>query len=651
MVEFKLQSILRRTQKVNLILFGIMAFQMFIIPIYSGLVALEYLPPGGIFLVFCGAWLVAVHFYSHPLGKIIFILTSILTIFLTLYWFTLFSGPFDRMLQIFMVFSFAINVFTLSSAVSLPILNYVQKRKHLWNNLSIKIDEGGTTRRKNNTARYKKKSILVLAFFIGALIFTPAAVYDFGRVYRIQAPDSATTRSSFWGAPDSDSETASRSITPIDNSHLLIENDTLSSPVPLLCPGSIMYVTRVTHSSTSTFNYCDYLDGAKSYPNGTVVLSTPLPSLMGVAIQFKYLKNSYIYSYLSQLNSRIVHTEGGGNQSWIESTDVFDNIEKTHEYLLLEYWNISYFIHIHVPGFQYANIYNYNPFTARAMNMVDWIAGAQPKLNHCHGIAFDWEPKEVKIESMNPDRPDIGIPPETPLISEEKWIRLNEQDDKTLAAARETYFNLFDHAAELDLGIYGTYVNYGMEDLAEGDIDYTRLPLWPHPSVEYGMMSYQSKDADKEAMWQIYMMNKNQQRFYGDQGYTLLTGWLTFDEDVHLKYYTNDEPGLERYIRDIKLHQACGARELFHAPLHDLVKKWGDEVLFDFEAALNTEPKEEFVFTAHPWGHIDTALYDVAENYNKIWFAVPVLVAQMWFLCGDLGLRLLKSRNWKEGKN
>ncbi|MBD3353685.1 MAG: hypothetical protein GF364_19530 [Candidatus Lokiarchaeota archaeon] len=636
-MNLDLPQYLERLMKMNILLLGFLALQMFIIPIYSGMNYLEYLPPGGIFWILCASWLLSIHFYSQPVGKILYLLTAVLTIFLHIYWLNIFSGPFDRMLQILMIFSLFFNVIGFIGSLFLPIMKLIQEKGAKLKSLKITIDKKLNDRSVGslnliNSKGNTRKRIMILLFFFAGLIFTPLSVYDFGRTYHVKALDSATTRSSFWGPPDYDSQTVTNAITPIDSTTLLIDNSSLSSAPSYLCPGSIMYIEEVSHASTPGINYCNYSDGAESYPNGTVFLSSPLPTLMDVSIEFKYMKNSKIYSYLSEMNSRMVHTEWGGNQSWVESPKVFDNVKKTYEYLILEYWNISYFVNIHLDGYAYVNIYNYSPFTARATDVVDWIAMAQPTLNHCLGIAFDWEPKEVTIPSMNPDRPDMPTPPDSPFISQDKWYRLNEQEDETLKAAKTAYFNLYNHAESFGLSVYGTYVNWGMEDLAEGDIDYTRLPLWKHPNVEYGVMSYQSKDDDDEAMWEIYRMNRNQQRYYGEQGYSLLTGWLTFDEVVHLPYYTNDELGLQRYLRDIKMHQACGARELFHAPLNDLILKWGPEVVLEFEQALNEESKVEFVFKAYPWGHLDTALYDVAENYNKLWLAIPIMTLQIFIL-------------------
>jgi hypothetical protein len=238
----------------------------------------------------------------------------------------------------------------------------------------------------------------------------------------------------------------------------------------------------------------------------------------------------------------------------------------------------------------FPNIYNYNAFTSRSKGLLDWIAVTEPHLNHCVGIAFDFEPKDVKDPELNQDRPDLGHVRNNSFISYEKWLRLNEQNSKVLDAAKNAYFSLYNYATNLGLGVYATFVNYAMEDLAEGDINYTRLPVWKQQNVEYGIMSYQFKDTDSEALWQIYVMNKNQQNYYGNQGYSIITGWLTFDEDVHLKYYTNDKMGLNRYLRDIKMHQASGARELVHAPLNGLTRKWGVNFILEFEKGLNSDP-------------------------------------------------------------
>jgi hypothetical protein len=422
-------------------------------------------------------------------------------------------------------------------------------------------------------------------------------------------------------------------ITPIDNWTLRVENTSLDSPAEMLRPGGLLYVVRVTHPSNASVNYCDYRAGARSYPNGTVQLAQALPTTSGVAIEFSYLLNVEVYEHLQQLGSRIIHDGCGGNESFIEHPDLFWNIGNTYEYLLLEHWNISYFVNIHVAGFGFLNVFNHRNHTARAHQFLDFIEASDPQMSHCVGLAFDLEPKPVVEPEFNPDRPEFGQYSPNPFVSEEKWVRLNEQNTEILADAREAYFGVFDRAAEIGRGAYLTFVYYAMEDLAtDGDLGYTRLPVWRHPNAEYGVMSYQSKDPPEEAAWDIYQMNRNQQRVYGSQGRSLLTGWLTNDEDVHLKYYTNDQAGLDRYLRDIQLHQACGAEELFHAPLYDLMLKWGDDVILEFDRVLNEAPKEEFTFRAHPWGRLDTTHYDIVENFNNLWLGVPVLLVGLGVL-------------------
>lgn len=633
-IQVSFPRFLSRLQVVNVILFGIMGVQMILVPLISGYIVLEYFPLGGIFFIFCGLWLASARFHHLVFGKVLFLASSVLTIFLLVYWISLFSGPFNRVLQFFFMVALMVNGAGLIGAFLLPILKVIQQKTRTWDHVHLTISRPRTFRHGN-----RKHTMIITCFLLGAIGFFFLARYDFGRVYRVQAPPAATTRSSFWGPPYHNTSTVTSTITPVDDTTLIIENASLGTPLHNLRQGAIMRVREVTHPSNTSINYCNYLLGARSFPNGSVFLSQPLPSLVGVSIRFDYIVNVEIYEYLNQMDSRMIHAEGGGNQSWIETPGLFDNIEKTKDYLMLEYWNISYFMHIHAEGHVYSNIFNYNAFTARAHAVLNWIDTTEPHLNDCIGIAFDFEPKDVKDPSMNQDRPPMGTPPGTPFISEEKWFRLNEQTDEVLHDAKEAFFSVYDHANEIGLGTYATFVYNGLEDMSDGDIDYTRLPVWKHPHVEYGTMAYQSKVDDDEAMWQLYWMNTNQQNVYGDQGYSILSGWLTHDEEVHLKHYTNDQEGLDRYLRDIKLSQACGVKELVHAPLHGLQRKWNNEVVLEFEKVLNTDPKEEFVFRAHPWGHLDMAHYDIVENYNKWWIAFPTFVVQITVLLGGLLIR------------
>lgn len=636
---------MKALHKINILFFGILGAQMMIIPLVTGLIALEFFPPAGIFWIICGVWLVAGHYYHKGWGKFFTLVAGAVTIFLLIYWTSIFSGPFDQVLQIFFYFMMALNVIGLGGLLILPIIKLILEKVGRNERLGIIVSNA-----KRSRERRRKRSVAIFTFMFGALAFFPLAMFDFGRVYRVQAPDTMTTRSSFWGPPYRNTTTATTSINPVDNRTLLIENANLGAEQDRLRPGSIMYVHSVTHASTGSTNYCDYDQGARSFPNGSVYLSQDLPSLVNVTISFKYMLNAEIYQYMNQLNSRMIHGGYFGNASFVDSPNLFYNIGDLYDLLMLEYWNISYFMNIPLAGYKYVNIYNYNAVTSRAMDVLDWVAISEPSLNHCIGIAFDFEPENVTAPSMNQDRPEMGEPIDSPFVSVNKWYRLNEQNDAVLEAAKAAYFAVFDHAAELGLGTYATFVYYAMEDMAEGDIDYTRLPLWKHPEVEYGMMGYQSKDPDAEAMWQIYLMNKNQQTVYGDQGYSILTGWLTYDEAVHLEYYTNDQAGLDRYLRDIKLHQACGAKELVHAPLYGLTRKWGEEVVLEFEKVLNVDPKEEFVFRAHPWGHLDTTLYDIVENYNKMWVALPTFLAQAGILISAVIMKGRSKSLRDEGK-
>jgi hypothetical protein len=129
-------------------------------------------------------------------------------------------------------------------------------------------------------------------------------------------------------------------------------------------------------------------------------------------------------------------------------------------------------------------------------------------------------------------------------------------------------------------------------------------------------MNYQDNNF-VEGRYRVYSGCKNQITLLGNQGKTILLGWLA----KGTRYYTDDEIGLQRYIDDCKIAQAAGMEEIFHAPIYRMQGKWGDDAILKLHNALNNDTKKEFTISI-PTGILDDGiLYDMIENLNYLWIA------------------------------
>lgn len=609
--------VFKHVQLANIATFGAIGAQLLLVPIGFGMISLDYFPLGGIsFVIVFASWL-GYHYHFNPGARVLLIALNVSCTGLGFLWLVEFSGPWDRMLQVVLITFMGVN----GSGILANITSGVRARRG-------KVSPARDPRTRGKRQRAIGLTITGLLAF--SAVFAVLATFDFFQVYVIKAPVGAMTRSSFWGPPNYNRTRVSAGILPINETRLEVTNASLSASQSNLRPGSFMYAASVVHPSTPGVNYCNYTAGARSFPNGTVLLSSQLPNLAGVTIEFYYMENVHVMEYLVQANSRIITSNWGGNQSWIDSPNLFHAIETTYEYLLLEYWNISYWINIGVVGFEFPHVFNYSPFAARGLATLRWINASRPHLDHCLGISYDFEKgnaAQIVGTADNPDRPYMGENPFPCLTGDKGWYESNEQSDAILEAARAAYFTGYDYAASVGLSVYVVYQHSAMFDYGEGDIDITRLPMWRHPACEYGMMSYMDGFKPKDALWPIYKNVRNQIAVYGDQGRTILNGWIDPDPaSVYSRYYTSDEAGFQRYIRDAKVHQACGIVEIFHGWLAGLQQKWGDEAILRLHEALNVDPKEEFTFQAKPWNNFDTELNDIVENFNKPWAGVVMLV-------------------------
>ncbi|MBN2153072.1 MAG: hypothetical protein JW839_16590 [Candidatus Lokiarchaeota archaeon] len=605
----------KHVQLANMAVLGAIGTQLLLVPLVTGMVALDYFPLGGICFALVSALWLGYHYHFNPVARSIVLALDALCIGLSFLWLVEFSGPYDRLLQGVLLVLAGLNV----SGIVLNIVSGVRAHQ----------EKGSSEGRRDWGARQRALGISIAVLLTASAAFAALATFDFFQTYAIQAPAGATTRSSFWGPPHYHRVQVNAGIATSNTTRLEVSNATLSVTPSNLRPGGFMYVIQVNHTSTPGVNYCDYSAGARSFPNGTVILSQPLPNTTGVGISFYYIENVRVMEYLVQTNSRLITSNWGGNQSWIESPSLFHAIDMTYEFQLLEYWNISYYINIGVAGFEFPQIFNYAPWAARGLAVLQWINASQPHLHHCLGISYDYEKGEIVQAWNNPDRPDMGENPFPGLVRDKGWYESNEQNDEALGLAQAAYFSVYDYAASIERSVYVVYQYSGMADYGEGDIDITRLPMWRHPACEYGMMSYQDgKEGDDEALWDIYKNVHNQVAVYGDLGRSILTGWIDQNaSSPYSKHYTNDEAGFQRYLRDVKAHQACGITEIFHAPLFSLQLKWGDDAILRVHDALNVDPKETFTFRAEPWSDFDTELNDIVENFNKPWAAIAMLAA------------------------
>jgi hypothetical protein len=126
-------------------------------------------------------------------------------------------------------------------------------------------------------------------------------------------------------------------------------------------------------------------------------------------------------------------------------------------------------------------------------------------------------------------------------------------------------------------------------------------------------MCYQ--DANPQGAWPIYQDCKTQLALWGNQGSSILLGWIA----QGTSYYTDDETGLERYIEHCLVAQAAGMTEIFHAPIYRLQGKWGDDAILRLHQELNEKPKRTFTISVPPFKFNADFLNDFAGNFNKPW--------------------------------
>ncbi|MHA1821823.1 MAG: hypothetical protein ACTSU2_06100 [Promethearchaeota archaeon] len=473
----------------------------------------------------------------------------------------------------------------------------------------------------------KPKKIAYLGVFAFLLTILIGSFFNWGYTIKVRAPDGFKTISSYWGPPADDRVSVTREITPINNNTLFVSNSTLNQSVDNMGNGSFCYATSV-HIKGDTKNYCNYTAGAESFPNGTIILSEPLPQLNNVVIEFTYRYNIDVFKVLGETNATLIINYLNEGDDFINYTNIFMRIQRTYLFQLFDYWKIKYYLDVGLSSLSFPNIFNYKPFVDFANRTISWASKATvgengPKaLTYMVGISADFESSDANVSAYNPER-NYNIQPPIPLISYNDWISINEQNETLYREAVNAWENVYSYCSKNGFKFYAVFQTKAVYDTIDNDLDISRLPTFPiskNKDVLYGIMNYKDSKFDG-GRYAVYEDAINQIKLYGDQGKTLLMGWI----QKGTKYYTDDEEGLERYIDDCLIAQAAGMVEIFHAPLYRMQGKWGNSAILKLHQALNEEPKKTFVLKAKTMTDFDRELMvDYIKNWNHVIFAIPL---------------------------
>lgn len=543
---------------------------------------------------------------------------------LFLFIFMFFNGPFNVPLAITSIMLFALNGASLLITVFglnglLPV--HASSRTKPW----FSPVDWHVTRPRGKVAALFACAVVLTGTGIGAYT-------NWNVVITVQAPDGFMTTSSFWGPPSLSKNLVIAPITPVNNETLLVPG----------ASGTLAYVKNVTVAGNAT-NFCNYTAGAKSYPNGTVLLSRSLHDTSNVSIAWYNVTNSAVLRHLNTSRSTLImnhHSSGHPvhpNGYWYHEPDFFASIVDTHLFQLLDHWNVKYYLNVH-NGIDFPHAFNYPGFVDLSMVMLDWFAH-QNTLGLCtnvQGISPDFE--SGRYERMWWDNQTSVATPLYPgsllpgIISQEEWWGLNCQDPAIISAATLAWEGVYTHASNLGYSTYVVFQDGAMRDAIDGDIDVSWLPTFPvsrNPTVRYGIMSYMdARDNIAGGRYAQYRDCVDQITLLGDQGRSILTGWIANGT----RWYTDDALGLGRYIEDVLVAQAAGMTEIFHAPIYRLQGKWGDDAVLLLHQALNEWPKRQFRFAVPAWEY--RANYnDALKNVNHWWTWAPLaLFAAAWLL-------------------
>ncbi|MBN2151728.1 MAG: hypothetical protein JW839_09800 [Candidatus Lokiarchaeota archaeon] len=540
------------------------------------------------------------------------------------------NGPFSALAGTFFMVMFCLDLLAIGLTIALHISEW------------IRCIRGGRPRylghvdwsRKNPRA---KQAALILTVVAMASIGI-GCYFNWGIVITVKAPDGFKTTSSYWGPPSLSLADATVSTAPVDNNTLLVTPGTINMTLPNFVNGSLAYITGVNQSSP--INYGNYSAGARSFPNGTIHLSQPLPSLGNVTVKFKYATNSRVLEYLGIGNSTLIMNHHSSshpmypNGYWYYNDDFFASVERTYLFQLLDYWGVHYYLNVH-NGIDFPHVFNYPQTVPLCYTMIDWFV-IQRALGLCSGflgISPDFEGGDYeKIwydgSSAVPLYPGSLLPD---IIPEEEWYWLNCQNQTLFAEAAAAWEGVYDYASERGFGTYVVFQGGAMREVVDGDIDTTHLPTFPvtdNPTVRFGIMSYQDGQSDVQGgRFNQYRDCVDQIAIYGDRGRSILTGWIAADT----RWYTDDELGLGRYIEDVLIAQAAGMTEIFHAPIYRLQGKWGDDAVLLLHQALNEWPKYEHKIVVPVWDY-SADYMDAVKNFNHAWQFVPMMALMVFAL-------------------
>jgi hypothetical protein len=448
------------------------------------------------------------------------------------------------------------------------------------------------------------------------IVIACTAVLGFGSVnsfwisFTIEAPAGATTTSSYWGNPNLNITAWTANVTPIDSQTLHITPRDISASPADFENGSLAFVQQVTQTGNGSTNYMNYSSGAKSYPNGTVVLSTPLPTTaVSVTVTFKYVQNWPLLRDLGATNATLILN--GFSTRFINESDPFLDIQDTFLFQLLDYWNISFYIQVDAFG-DYSHVFNYLSVTPLANKTLDW--GVQ--WHHFLGVSFDCEQESYPQPAGNrpgyiPLFPGSAIPVSWGSLKQ-LWYWENEQNETLYAQARAAYNNVFLHALGLGKSAYIVLNPTDFSEYLDGGENYHSNPAIPFTAfsnVHYAQMSYH--DSDPSGQFAIYRDCVEGVRQLGSRGDAPLLGWISRGAS----YYTPDEAGFQHYVDDCLVAQAAGATEIFHAPLYGIQAQWGDGAVLRLSQALNAAPKK--AITIHAVQFTNIVLWGFWKDFNR----------------------------------
>ncbi|MHA1734139.1 MAG: hypothetical protein ACTSU5_19530 [Promethearchaeota archaeon] len=472
------------------------------------------------------------------------------------------------------------------------------------------------------------KKLLLLALLGGWVATAVGTTLNWGYSVTVQAPAGFNTISSYWGPPADERVTVTREVTPADLTTIHLSNDTANASVDNMGVGSFCYAKSVT-TPGGTHDYCNYSAGAESYPNGTIFLSEPLPSLASVLVTFVYRHDISVFETLGETNATLIINYLNEGDDFIYHTNVFERVERTYLLQLFDWWGVKYYLDVGISSLSFPQVFNYPAFVKVANQTVWWASratygtGASRACQRMVGISADFEGSDAANPQYNPLK-NYAAQPIPGLVPYDDWVDYNEQNATLYGEAVQAWEDVYSYCSENGFKFYAVFQEGAMNDVMDGDLDYTRLPVYPvsrNPDVLYGIMNYQDNRFDG-GRYLLYENCKTQLALLGDQGNTVLTGWI----QKGTKYYTDDEVGFQRYVRDCLIAQAAGMVEIFHAPLYRMQGKWGSGAIQRLHDALHNATKEKFVLRAPAINDFDTGLMvDYLKNWNR-----PLVAVFFW---------------------